>query len=105
LQKRLPIKLDECVAVARGDEMNKAEEIRSALHQFLGELLASGSSESLHDDTPLRTSGLIDSADALRLIGFIEEKFNIEERTDETETGNLDRIGDIVKFVQRKQAS
>lgn len=85
--------------------MYQAEEIRTALRQFLGELLANESLESLHDDTPLRTSGLIDSTDALRLIGFIEEKFDIEVKADEAEAGNLDRIRDIIRFVQRKQTS
>ena len=84
--------------------MDTAEDIRTAIHQFLGESVAVGLLASICDDTPIRTSGIIDSVNGLRLIGFIEERFSIEVKADEAVAENLDCIGNIIRFVQRKQA-
>ena len=40
--------------------------------------LPDGKASSVRDDTPLRTSGILDSMGLLRLVGLVEEKFGIE---------------------------
>ncbi len=80
-------------------------EIKEQIRQFLYELLPNGKSLNLLDDSPLRTSGIVDSMDMLRIVGFIEEKFGIQVETNEVDVDNFDRIDGIAAFIQRKQAA
>lgn len=81
------------------------DEIKQEIRQFLSELLPDGKASSVRDDTPLRTSGILDSMGLLRLVGLVEEKFGIEVSAYEAGIENFDRIDDIAAFVQRKQAA
>ena len=81
------------------------DEIEKDIRQFLSELLPEGKMADVGDDTPLRTSGILDSMGLLRLVGMVEEKFGIEVSAYEAGIENFDRIDDIVAFVQRKVAA
>ena len=81
------------------------DEIKQEIRQFLSELLPDGRAASMRDDTPLRTSGILDSMGLLRLVSLVEEKFGIEVSAYEAGIENFDRIDDIAAFVQRKQAA
>lgn len=61
--------------------------------------------ENLKNDTPLRTSGILDSLATLGLISFLEEHYKIEIEAHETDIDNFDRIEDIEAFVERKRAA
>ena len=75
------------------------------IRQFiLSRYLPGESADNLRDDTPLRSSGILDSLATLSLISFLEEQFNIEVEAHETDVDNFDRIGDIAAFVEQKQA-
>ena len=81
------------------------DEIKQEIRQFLSEILPDGRISSVRDDTPLRTSGILDSMGLLRLVGLVEEKFGIEVSAYEAGIENFDRIDDIAAFVQRKRAA
>ena len=77
----------------------------NTIRQFiLSRYLPGESAENLKDDTPLRSSGILDSLATLSLISFLEEEFKIEVEAHETDIDNFDRIGDIAAFVEQKQA-
>ena len=80
-------------------------EIKQQIRQFLSELLPDGKISGLGDDTPLRTSGILDSMGLLRLVSLVEEKFGIEVSAYEAGIENFDRIDDIAAFVERKRAA
>jgi len=80
------------------------DEIKPQIRQFLDELLPDAKSANLRDDTPLRTSGLLDSMGLLRLVSLVEEKFGIEVSAYEASIENFDKIDDIAAFIRRKQA-
>ena len=69
---------------------------------ILSEFLPGEKPSNLHDDTPLRTSGILDSVGTLRTVSFIEERFGIEVEAHEAGVENFDRIEDIAVFIQRK---
>jgi len=71
-------------------------------HFILTEFLPGESPSSLDDDTPLRTSGIIDSIATLKLVTFVEETFSIEVDAHEAGIQNFDRIRDIADLVERK---
>jgi acyl carrier protein len=81
------------------DKSAMKEELRTYIvSAFLpGESLA-----DLKDDTPLRTSGLIDSMGLLRLVGFAENQYGIELQAYETSIENFDTIDAIADLIARK---
>jgi acyl carrier protein len=80
-------------------------DIANTIRSFvLSNYLPGESPENLKDDTPLRTSGILDSLAILALISFIEKQYGIEVEAHETDVDNFDRIQDIVAFVERKRA-
>jgi len=80
---------------------NLKDEIRAYI---LSEFLQGESPRNLKDDTPLRTSGVLDSMATLRLVGFVEERFGIEVEAHEAGIENFDSISAIAAFVERKTA-
>jgi acyl carrier protein len=71
---------------------------------ILAECLPGESPENLTDDTPLRTSGILDSMAMLNLVSFLEAAFAISIDAHETGIENFDRIADIAALVARKQS-
>jgi acyl carrier protein len=81
------------------------EEITNALRQYiLTQYLPGESPANLRDDTPLRTSGILDSMATLGLVSFVEQQFGIELEAHETGIEQFDTIGDIAALVSRKRA-
>ncbi len=77
------------------------DELRSYI---LAEFLPGESAVNLKDDTPLRSSGVLDSMATLRLVSFVEERYGIVVEAEEAGVDNFDRISDIAAFVERKRA-
>jgi acyl carrier protein len=54
------------------------DEIKSKLRTYiLSHFLPGESAGNLKDDTPLRTSGIIDSLGIIQLVSFVEDSFGI----------------------------
>jgi len=80
-------------------------DVKETVRQFvLTNYLPGESPANLKDDTPLRTSGILDSLATLRLVGFIEEEYGIELDAYETADDNFDRIEDIAALIERKRS-
>jgi acyl carrier protein len=80
-------------------------DVKETLRQFiLSTHLPGESPDNLKDDTPLQTSGILDSLATLGLITFVEQQFHIELDVYDTSVERFDRIQDIVAVVMRKQA-
>ena len=83
--------------------MSNANEL---IRQYiLSEFLPGEKASNLLDDTPLRSSGILDSMATLRLINFVEERFGIEVDAHEASVENFDRIDSIVSFIRSKGGS
>jgi acyl carrier protein len=81
-------------------------QVADTIREFiLTKYLPGESPENLRNDTPLRTSGVLDSLATLALISFIEQEYGIEIEAHETDVDNFDRIQDIVSFIERKRAA
>jgi acyl carrier protein len=82
------------------------EEIREELRQYiLTEFLPGESPSNLKDDTPLRTSGILDSVAMLKLVSFIEERCGIEVEAHEAGNENFDSIDGIASFIEAKRSA
>jgi acyl carrier protein len=70
--------------------------------QFLLKNFYVTDASTLLDDTSLMDSGIVDSTGMLEIIGFIEETFGVRVADADMVPENLDSIGQVVAFVQRK---
>jgi acyl carrier protein len=78
--------------------------IKEAIRGYiLSEYLPGESPANLTDQTPLRTSGVLDSMATLGLVSFVEKTFGVMLDAHETGIENFDRIEDIAALVTRKQ--
>jgi acyl carrier protein len=81
-------------------------EIHDAVKSYiLAEFLPGEDSSELGDDTPLISGKILDSIQALKLVGFLETRFGFEVEAHEADFDNLDSIGQIVRFVHSKLRS
>jgi len=72
---------------------------------LLDEIAAYSDLEADSDaDTPLFSSGVLDSVSMLNLIMFVEQHSGIEVRADEVTLDNFDTAGRIVRFVEARAA-
>jgi acyl carrier protein len=79
-------------------------DVKNAIRHFIiANYLPGESPDNLKDETPLRTSGVLDSMSTLGLVSFVEESFGVTLEAHETGIDNFDRIEDIAALVQRKQ--
>jgi acyl carrier protein len=82
------------------------ENIKDELRQFiLSEFLPGEKPSNLKDDTPLRTSGILDSVATLKTVTFVEEHYGIEVEAHEASVENFDSIESISAFVKSKKGS
>jgi acyl carrier protein len=77
-------------------------DVRAAVRQFIQTtFLSDEPADSLRDDTPLQTSGILDSLAVYRLTTFIQQEFGITLSVSDIAAERFDRIDDIVEVVSR----
>ena len=83
--------------------MSNSEAIESEIREFLRENFPlSADGVTLQTDDSLIEVGVIDSTGILELIGFIEDRYEVEIRDEEVLPENLDSIANIIRFVGEK---
>lgn len=81
--------------------MNKYE---LDIRKYLTDQFLFGDSRPLERDVSLLEQGIIDSTGILELIHYLEEHFGVKVQDDELLPENLDTIGNICAFLERKLA-
>jgi acyl carrier protein len=76
--------------------------IRDRVHQYIAETCYLGDGVTLDDDLSLIDSGIVDSTGMLDVILFLEGAFAISIEDRDTVPENLETVGRIAAFVQRK---
>jgi acyl carrier protein len=80
--------------------------VREEIRQYiLSEFLPGETASNVQDDTPLRSSGILDSMATLRLVSFIEQRYGIEVEAHEASVENFETVGAIASFVASKSGS
>lgn len=81
-------------------------DVKEELRQYiLAEFLPGEKASNLRDDTALRTSGILDSVAALRLVSHVEEEYHIEVEAHEAGVENFDTIESIAALIESKGGS
>jgi acyl carrier protein len=79
------------------------EVVAQRVRRFIVENFYVGDSSTLADDTSLITGGFVDSTGLLEVIAFLETEYGIRVLDQETIPENLETIGRIAAFVDRKR--
>ncbi|MEI8354773.1 MAG: acyl carrier protein [Deltaproteobacteria bacterium] len=80
-------------------------EMREQIRSYIVDNFLFGDDNGLDDSASFLESGMIDSTGILEVIGFLEENFSIKVKDDELIPENLDSIGNILGFLDRKLAT
>ncbi len=82
------------------------EDIQKDVHSFiLNEFLPGEDPSELTESTPLITGGILDSITTLKLVVYLEERFNITVEAHEAGVEHLDSIRQIADLVAEKKAA
>ncbi|MGB8330060.1 MAG: acyl carrier protein [Polyangiales bacterium] len=85
--------------------INVNDEIKSAVKEFiLSEFLPGENPDELTETTPLITGGILDSIATMKVVLFIEERFNVIFEAHEVDRENFDSIANIVQLVSTKRS-
>jgi acyl carrier protein len=77
--------------------------VRTVKDFILENFLPGESPDQLTNETPLFTTGLLDSIASLQLVTFLEEQFGIKVAAHEVVSDNLNTLDTIARFVRSKQ--
>lgn len=77
-------------------------DIESEIREFVVNNFLFGKADGLTDDESLLENGIMDSTGVLELVGFLQERFDIQIEDDEIVPSNLDSIKNLARYVSRK---
>ena len=81
-----------------------ADEIRLTITRFMAGRLPSAQAKAMTDETPLLT-GALDSLGVLELMMFLDQTYGIALEDVDFDAENLETVGRLVRFVERKRAA
>jgi acyl carrier protein len=80
------------------------EEMKDIIRAYiLEEFLPGENPAELTDSTPLITGGILDSLATIKLVAFLEQRFQIQIEAHETMVDYLDTVAEIAKLVTSKK--
>jgi acyl carrier protein len=83
--------------------MSTNTDVKSAVKDYiLTEFLPGESPDSLDDETPLITGGVLDSIATVKLIAFLEEKYGVQIEPHEMNADYLNFLPDIASLVTER---
>jgi len=78
--------------------------VESKIRAYVTENFLFGDTTQIGVDDSFLDKGIIDSTGILEIVMFLEEEFAVKVADSEMLPENLDSIGNIVRFLERKAA-
>jgi acyl carrier protein len=85
-----------------GEKLSLQDIKQATKGYILEEFLPGENPAELTDSTPLITGGILDSLATIKLVLFLEQRFQIQIQAHETMVDYLDTLDDIANLVQSK---
>jgi len=85
-----------------GEKLSMQEVKQTIREYILGEFLPGENPAELTDSTPLITGGILDSLATIKLVVFLEQRFQVKIEAHETMADYLDTVADIAQLVSSK---
>ncbi len=80
------------------------QDIKTTVKTFiLNEYLPGEDPSALTDDTPLMTTGILNSIAVLKVVTFLESQFGITIKPRDAVVENLNTLSDIARLVMSKK--
>lgn len=76
--------------------------VRQDIKDFIVSTYLFGEEGGLEDDSSFLKEGIVDSTGIMQLVSFLQERYRIAIADDELTPENLDSIGKVVAFVEKK---
>lgn len=80
-----------------------SDDMRAKITEFIYDEFVEDESMKITDDTPLISSGLVDSFSMVSLKAYIEEEYDLVLSDEEATTEAFDTVSKIVSLIQGKQ--
>ena len=87
---------------SNGEKLSMQEVKEIIKGYILEEFLPGENPAALTDSTPLITGGILDSLATIKLVVFLEGRFQIQIQAHETMVDYLDTVADIAQLVNSK---
>ena len=86
------------------DATTTREEVQKEVRKFVSGLLKrSGNAADFADDTPLVSSGMLDSADVVDIVTFLENRYGLDFEDIGFDQDRFDSIVSIVQLVEESR--
>ena len=82
---------------------NAQDVITKTKEYLMREVLVDENPDELRPDTPLLSSGILDSISTIKLVGFLEDTYGIEFAAHEISEDHLDTLTGMAQLVNEKQ--
>jgi acyl carrier protein len=78
------------------------KEMREQITEFIYDEYVEDESMEIKDDTPLISSGLVDSFSMVSLKMFLEEEYSVQMTDEEASTEAFDTVNNIIELMKKK---
>jgi len=83
------------------ERTNVLAEIRT----FVANWFRDGKEEGLEDDTPLVTSGIVDSAGVIEVVEFLEQRFRVKVQDSDVSLANCNTLQGLTELVKSRMSA
>lgn len=81
---------------------SEPKKILAETRSFVANWFRDGDEEGLEDDTPLVTSGIVDSAGVIEVLDFLEKQFLVSFRDSDVSLENCNTLRGLAELVKSR---
>jgi acyl carrier protein len=89
---------------SRANALPPHEQLLAELRQFVARWFRDGREEGLEPETPLVTSGIVDSAGVLEVVDFVEQRFQVRIGDADVSLRNCNTLAAWARLIEQKHA-
>lgn len=79
--------------------------VLAEIRTFVANWFRDGKEEGLEDDTPLVTSGIVDSAGVIEVVEFLEQRFRVKVQDSDVSLANCNTLQGLTELVKSRMSA